>query len=81
MKTGPAFNKQSRDAYALLMVMILAGVSIIVFASAAKWTSSSILVTDRHNTYNRTLRQPKRPRKPFSPKWPAIFSIKASIPT
>jgi hypothetical protein len=54
MKTGPAFNKQSRDAYALLMVMILAGVSIIVFASAAKWTSSSILVTDRHNTYNRT---------------------------
>ncbi len=54
MKTGSAFNKQSREAYALLMVMILAGVSIIVFASAAKWTSSGIIVTERHNMYNRT---------------------------
>ena len=54
MKTGAAFNRHSREAYALLMVMILAGVSIIVFASAAKWTSSGIIVTERHNLYNRT---------------------------
>ena len=54
MKTGPTSNKPSHEAYALLMVMILAGVSIIVFSSAAKWTSSAIVVTDRNNMYNRT---------------------------
>ena len=54
METRPAFKKQSRAAYALLMVMLLASVSIIVFASASKWTYSSVIVTDRNNTYNRT---------------------------
>jgi len=54
MNIRPAFKKQSREAYALLIVMILASVSIIVFASASKWTYSSVIVTDRNNLFNRT---------------------------
>lgn len=52
MKTSPAGNHKSQDGYALVLVMVLAAVSILVYSSAANWTSTSTLLNDRNNTYN-----------------------------
>ena len=38
MKTSPVGNHQSQGGYALLLVMVLAAASILVYASAANWT-------------------------------------------
>jgi hypothetical protein len=55
MKTSPAGNHKSRDGYALLLVMVLAAASILIYASAANWTATSTRLTDRNNTYNRAV--------------------------
>lgn len=52
MKTSFPSGLGSQHAYALLMVMVIIGVALLIFSSAANWTSSSALVTDRNNTYN-----------------------------
>ena len=52
MKTRPAGKHKSRDGYALLLVMVMAAASILIYASAASWTSTSTRLTDRNNTYN-----------------------------
>src|SRR5260370_32231163 len=52
MKTEPNGKKKSQQAHALLTVMIMAGISITVYASVAQWTSSSAVINDRNNTYN-----------------------------
>jgi hypothetical protein len=47
--------RSSEAAYALLSVMILCGVAILLYASAARWTASSKLLNDRNNVYNQTV--------------------------
>jgi hypothetical protein len=41
MKTGPFGNHQSQHGYALLLVMVMAAASILIYSSAARWTSTS----------------------------------------
>jgi hypothetical protein len=55
MKTSPAGTPKSRDGYALLLVMVLAAASILIYASAANWTSTSARLNDRNNIYNRAV--------------------------
>src|SRR5438128_2014396 len=55
MNISSANKKQSQKGYALLTVMVLAGVSIMIYASAAKWTAANSVVNDRNNTYNRAV--------------------------
>src|SRR5271169_4172777 len=55
MKTGPFGNHQSQHGYALLLVMVMAAASILIYSSAARWTSTSALMNDRNNTYNRSV--------------------------
>ena len=55
MKTNPARNRKSQDGYALLLVMVLAAASILIYSSAANWTSTSAGLNDRNNTYNRAV--------------------------
>ena len=43
---------KSRQGYALLLVMVLAAASILVYSSAANWTAASTRLNDRNNTYN-----------------------------
>lgn len=45
-------KKKSEQAHALLTVLIMAGISISVYAGLAQWTSSNTVVNDRNNTYN-----------------------------
>ena len=52
MKTSPPGPRKSQDGYALLLVMVLAAASILVYSSAANWTSTSVTMNDRNNTYN-----------------------------
>jgi len=42
----------SRSAYALVTVMVMAAVSMLLFASIANWGGSSAIVNDRNNVYN-----------------------------
>ncbi len=60
MKTAFAGNRNSKRkgaerAYALIVVMALAAASILIYASAANWTSTSAGLSDRNNAYNRTV--------------------------
>ena len=55
MKTSPRRTRKSQDGYALLLVMVLAAASILVYSSAANWTSTSASLNDRNNTYNRAV--------------------------
>jgi hypothetical protein len=55
MKTSPAGNHKSQDGYALLLVMVMAAASILIYTSAANWTSGSAAMSDRNNTYNRAV--------------------------
>ncbi len=52
MKTHPRDNRRTQQAYSLLTVMIITGVSLTIFAGAAKWTATTSLLNDRNNTYN-----------------------------
>jgi len=52
MNTQHIRRKKSQKAYALLMVLVMASVSILLYSGAARWTSGSAIVNDRNNTYN-----------------------------
>src|SRR5262245_5273883 len=41
--------------YALVTVLVFAGVSIVILASTLNWTSGSFRVTERNNSYNRAV--------------------------
>ena len=55
MKTSPIGNRKSQDGYALLLVMVMAAASILIYSSAANWTSTSAAMNDRNNAYNRAV--------------------------
>ena len=60
MKTGligrhAGNRRKNQSAYALILVMVMAAVSILIYASAANWTSTSAGLNDRNNAYNRTV--------------------------
>jgi hypothetical protein len=55
MKTSPPRTRKPQDGYALLLVMVLAAASILIYSSAASWTSTSANLNDRNNTYNRAV--------------------------
>jgi len=55
MNTHLSGKCRSRKGYALLLVMVLAAASILVYASAANWASTSTVLNDRNNTYNRSV--------------------------
>ncbi len=48
-------RRNNQAAHALLTVMIMAAISITVYAGLAEWTASSSLANDRNNTYNSTV--------------------------
>jgi len=41
--------------YALVTVLLFAGISIVILASTLNWTSGSSRITERNNSYNRTV--------------------------
>jgi len=45
----------SQSGYALLLVIVLAAASILVYSSTANWTSANAVMNDRNNTYNRAV--------------------------
>ena len=45
----------SRAAYSLLITLVVVGVIMVLFAGAAKWSSTSVTLDDRNNTYVRTV--------------------------
>ncbi len=51
MRTQTTNRNTARAGYSLLIVMAIAGVSIGLYASAAKWTSVSVTLNERNNTY------------------------------
>lgn len=54
MKTLKSPNR-SRAGYSLMTVMVIGGVSIGLYATAAKWTSVSATLNERNNTYVESL--------------------------
>jgi len=54
MKTNVTRHQKSQKGYALLLVLVLAGASILIYSGAANWTSTGTVLNDRNNTYNRT---------------------------
>ncbi|HOX58655.1 MAG TPA: hypothetical protein P5205_20635 [Candidatus Paceibacterota bacterium] len=52
MNTKVARKRGSQKGYALIMVLVLAGASILIYSSAANWTSTGTVLNDRNNTYN-----------------------------
>jgi len=44
-----------KGAYALVMVLLLAAVSTLIYAGAHGWTCSTTVINDRNNVYNRTV--------------------------
>ena len=55
LQPAQSSQKRSEKAYALIVVMALAAASIMIYASAASWTSTSAGLSDRNNAYNRTV--------------------------
>ncbi len=55
MKTGVVPHGWPRKAYALLLTLFFVSIALIIFASTLTWTSSSAIVTERNNTYNRAV--------------------------
>ena len=55
MKIPLIGNYKARQGYALVLVMIIAAVAILIYSSAANWTSASVALNDRNNTYNRAV--------------------------
>lgn len=51
MNTQTAQRRKRQAGYSLLTVMAVAGVSIGLYASAAKWTSVTAALNERNNTY------------------------------
>jgi hypothetical protein len=55
MKIHPTAKPKSQNGYALLLVMIMAAASILIYSSAANWTSTNASLNDRNNAYNRAV--------------------------
>ncbi len=55
MKTGVVPGGATRQGYALLMTLFFIGVALLIFSSTLTWTSSSSIVTERNNAYNRAI--------------------------
>jgi len=55
MKTGVKLGGKSRKGYALLLTLFFVGIALLIFSSTFTWTSSSSIVTERNNTYNRAV--------------------------
>ena len=55
MITGVVSGKQSRSGYALLLTLCFVGIALLIFTSTLTWTSSSSIVTERNNAYNRAV--------------------------
>lgn len=51
MKVTPCQPSPSRRGFALLLVMVLSGVSMLVLGGALTWISTSARLTDRNNEY------------------------------
>ena len=52
MKTRNQKLNRSESAYALITVLVMAGVGIAIYASVARWTASNVVINDRNNVYN-----------------------------
>src|SRR5689334_15141015 len=55
MKTSITRCTSPEAGYALPLVIIFAGVSLVILASTLSWTSSGVRVTERNNAYNRAV--------------------------
>jgi hypothetical protein len=55
MKTGFVFGPRSRKGYALLLTLFFVGIALLIFSSTFTWTSSSSIITERNNGYNRAI--------------------------
>lgn len=55
MQTCGKSQTQGQRGYALMLTMILIGASLLVLASAVKWTSTEAVLTARNNLYNTTV--------------------------
>jgi hypothetical protein len=55
MKIHLTGKPKSQNGYALLLVMILAAASILIYSSAANWTSTNAALNDRNNTHIRAV--------------------------
>src|SRR5690349_9481183 len=44
-----------RAGYALMLALVFAAISLIILASTLSWTSTSVRVTERNNSYNRAV--------------------------
>ena len=55
MKNLLSRSNRSSTGYALVMVMIFLGISLVILAGALKWTATTSLVTQRHNQYTSTV--------------------------
>jgi len=55
MKTGVELGGKSRRGYALLLTLFFVGIALLIFSSTFTWTSSSSILTERNNAYNRAV--------------------------
>lgn len=55
MKISITRSSIPEAGYALPLVIIFAGVSLIILASTLSWTSSGVRITERNNAYNRSV--------------------------
>jgi hypothetical protein len=55
MNLRPPAGRTLNRAYALLLVMVMAAASILIYSSTANWTATSAGLNDRNNTYNRSV--------------------------
>jgi hypothetical protein len=55
MKTTLRAHPRPDRGYALMLVMVMAAASILIYTSAAHWTATSAGLNDRNNTYNRAV--------------------------
>ncbi len=55
MRIHPNSQSQSRQGFALLLVLVLIGACILVYATAASWTSTNMGLNARNNAYDSTV--------------------------
>ena len=55
MRTEATPRGRGAAGYALMLTLFLIGVSLVVMASAVKWTSTETVLTSRNNVYNTTV--------------------------
>lgn len=55
MKIYPSIYRHGQGGYALMMVLVLSGVSVLILAGALKWTSTNARLNDRNNQYYKAI--------------------------